>query len=184
MKLTGRTGRLIAAGLGTAGAVLLATTATFAATAASAAPARATAPACSSGSLALWTGSPADDAAGHSFWQVEISNVGHSTCTLLGYPGVSVLNGAGHQVGLPAGHSGHKPLVTISAGGTAHFVLTVTDALIVCAHPVHGVLLKVFAPGEFSAQRTPFSVSVCPHSVTLHVDAVHPGAGIPLHTTF
>ncbi len=178
--------RLIAAGVGTAGAVVLATTATFAATAASAAPARLAAPAaaaCVSSSLTVWTGSPGDGAAGHSFWQVEISNVGHHACGLLGYPGVSVLNGAGHQVGLPAGHGGSKPLVTIAAGGTAHFVLTVTDAPIVCAHPVHGVLLKVFAPGEFKALLTPFSVSVCPHSVTLNVDAVHPGTGIPQHST-
>jgi len=129
--------------------------------------------------MTVWTGQPGDDAAGHSFWQLQISNIGHHACTLFGYPGVSVVNNNGHQVGLPAGHIGARSLVTLPAGGTAHVVLVVTDPLIVCAHPVHGSFLRVFAPNQFHAEKTPFSVSVCPHRVTLHVDAVHPGAGIP-----
>ncbi len=83
---------------------------------------------------------------------MQISNVGHSTCTLFGYPGVSLLNGSGHQVGLPASHSGSKSTVVIAPGGTAHFVLTVTDPFIVCAHPVKGSVLRVFAPGRVQRQ--------------------------------
>ncbi len=183
MIFSGRARRLVAAGL-SAGALLVGGGAALTATAASAAPSAPATPACISSNLTVWTGSPGDDALGHSFWQVQISNVGHHACTLFGYPGVSAVNSSGHQVGKPAGHSGHKATVTIPAGGTSHFVLSVTDPFIVCAHPVHATDLKVFAPGQFHAESTPFSVSVCRSKVTLRVDAVHAGAGIPGHTTF
>ncbi|HET9897507.1 MAG TPA: DUF4232 domain-containing protein [Streptosporangiaceae bacterium] len=183
MIFSARARRLATAGL-SACALLAGAGAALTATAASAAPSGPATPACISSNLTVWTGSPGDNALGHSFWQVEVSNVGHHSCTLFGYPGVSVINGGGHQVGKPASHSGHKVTVTIPAGGTSHFLLTVTDPFIVCAHPVHASELKVFAPGQFHAKTTPFPVAVCPHKVTLHVDAVHPGTGIPGHTTF
>ena len=179
MKFTRRAGLV---GVALSAAAILATTATLATTAASAAPAAPASPAisaCNSAHTTVWTGSPGDGTLGHTYWQLEISNTGRHACTLFGYPGVSVLNGVGHQVGLPASHSGPKSLVTIPAGGTAHVVLVITDPGIVCAHPVHGNLLRVFAPGQFHAELTPFSVSVCPHTVTMRVDAVHAGAGIP-----
>ena len=62
-------------------------------------------------------------------------------------------------------------------------MLTVTDPFIVCAHPVKGSVLQVFAPGSFHANRAEFPASVCPNKVTLHVDAVHAGAGIPGFST-
>ncbi len=181
MIFSGRTHRLVAAGI-SAGALLAGGGAALTATAASAAPA---APSrCISSNTTVWMASTADDSLGHSAWQVEVSNVGRHTCTLHGYPGVSVVNGRGNQVGRPAGHSGRTPTVTLAAGGTSHFVLIVADPFNVCRHPVHGSELKVFAPNQFNAEKTPFSVSVCPGKVTLHVDAVHPGAGIPNHTIF
>jgi hypothetical protein len=180
MKFTRRAARLT---VGLGAAAMLSATGAIAATGALAAPSAPTAPQCSSSHLTVWTGAQGDAAAGHAFFQVQISNVGHSTCSLLGYPGVSVLNNNGHQVGKPAGHSGAKPTVVLAPGATSHFVLTVTDPFIVCAHPVKGSVLKVFAPGAFHANQAEFSTSVCPHSVTLHVDAVHAGAGIPGFST-
>jgi hypothetical protein len=130
--------------------------------------------------MLVWTGSPGDGFAGGAAWQVEISNIGHHACTLFGYPGVSELNGSGHQVGLPAAHGGPKALVVIPAGGTAHVVLIVHDTGIACPNSaVQGTLLRVFAPGQTKAEMTPFAISVCKHAVNLGVDAVHAGAGIP-----
>jgi hypothetical protein len=172
-------------GVGIGAAAILATTAALAATAASAAPSRPAVPSCSSENMRVWTGFPGDGFAGGVRWQLEISNVGSHACTLFGYPGVSALNGAFHQVGLPASHSGPRSLVTIPARGTAHVELTVTDPGAECAgsHPVHGTLLRVFAPNQFHAELTPFSVAVCPHKVSMHVNAVHAGAGIPGFST-
>ncbi len=167
--------------VGAAAVALVAGSATLAATAASAAPASPAAPAtphCLSSNMTVWTGSPGDGTAGSFYYQLEISNTGRHACTLYGYPGVSAINSKG-QVGLPASHSGPKSVVTIPAGGTAHVVLRVIDPGAVCSHPVTANELKVYAPGQYKAETTPFAVSVCPHNVTLHVDAVHQNAGIP-----
>ncbi|HUC60024.1 MAG TPA: DUF4232 domain-containing protein [Streptosporangiaceae bacterium] len=164
--------------IGAAAATLIAGTATLAAAAASAAPASPAIPQCVSHNTTVWTGLPGNGTAGSVYYELEISNIGRHACTLYGYPGVSAVNGT-TQVGLPAGHSGAKSVVTVPAGGTAHVVLRVTDPGAVCTHPVTGHELKVYAPGQFHAETTPFTVSVCPHNVTLHVDAVHANAGIP-----
>jgi hypothetical protein len=167
--------------VGAAAVALAAGSATLVATAASAAPVNPAAPAtarCVSSNMTVWTGSPGDGTAGSFYYQLEISNIGKHACTLYGYPGVSAINGRG-QVGLPASHSGPKSVVTIPAGGTAHVLLRVVDPGAVCLHPVSANELKVYAPGQFKAETTPFRVSVCPHNVTLHVDAVHANAGIP-----
>jgi hypothetical protein len=188
MKLSTRVGRRFAFGIGVAATAILGTTAAVAATAASAAPASTAAlvaPAstaigrCVSPNTIVWSGSPTGAAAGHFYVEVEISNIGRHACTYMGYPGVSELNNNGQQVGLPASHNGPVPFVTVAAGGTAHFLLTITDPGIVCAHPVTGSRLRVFAPNQFNAETTPLTVAVCPHTVTLHVDAVHANAGIP-----
>ena len=179
MKFTRRAARLT---VGLGAAAMLTASGAIAATGALAAP-NAPAAQCTPNHLTVWTGQPGDAAAGHDFFQVQISNVGASTCTLFGYPGVSLLNNSGHQVGLPASHSGAKATVVLAPGSTSHFVLTVTDPFIVCAHPVKGSILRVFAPGAFHANQTEFAASVCPHNVTLHVDAVHAGTGIPGFST-
>jgi uncharacterized protein DUF4232 len=182
MKLTRRTGRWITASIGIACAAALASTATLAASAAPSALLRPAAPACGASSLTVWTGAQADGAAGHFGYELEISNTGHHACSLQGYPGVSVLGGNGHQVGKPASRITGlgTPNVTIPVGGTAHVVLIVADTGIACPNSrVNGSVIKVFAPGSFHANLNSFSVSVCKHRVSLQVDAVHPGAGIP-----
>jgi hypothetical protein len=179
MKLTQRARRHLTIGAGAAAVAILAGTGALAATAASAAPAAPAIPTCTSSGTTVWTGEPGNGTAGSVYFELEISNVSHHACTLFGYPGVSAANGNGKQVGVPATHSGAKSLVTIPAGGTSHVVLRVIDPGAVCVHPVHADFLKVYAPGQFNFETTPFSLSVCPHKSTLHVDAVHANAGIP-----
>jgi hypothetical protein len=181
-----RRARRLTFGIGAAtAAAILAGAGTLAATSASAAPNRPAVAQCISSNLTLWTAAQSDGAAGTFTYQVELSNVGRHTCTLQGYPGVSAVNGT-TQVGLPASHSGARPLVTIAPGGTAHFVLKVADPGAACstAHPPTAHQLRVYAPGQFKALQTEFTVSVCPHTVSMRVDGVHQNAGIPGHTTF
>ncbi len=182
MNLSTRLSRRIVAGVGLAAAAILLPTAALASPAA---PNSAASPAavCAATATRLWYAVPSDGAAGSSFWQIELSNIGHTTCTFFGYPGVSALDIHGHQVGLAATHSGAKVTVTLRPGATAHFVLRVVDAGVVCAHPVNAVLLRVFGPGQLHAQRVGFASQQCPGKSVMSVDAVHPGPGIPGFTT-
>lgn len=179
MKLTSPAGRRLAAGLGLACAAVLLPTAALASSAGPAAPAHPAVAACHHAATEVWNAAEGDGAAGTIRYEIEISNVGHSACTLFGYPGVSELNIHGAEVGPPATHGGTKFLVTLRPGGTAHFVLAVIDAGAVCGHPVNGSTLRVFPPGQFSSQLLLFPNQMCKHRPTMFVDAVHPGTGIP-----
>ncbi len=179
MKLKAGAGRRLVIGVSVACAAVLLPVTALAASAASGAPARPAAAPCNGASTTAWIGLPANGTAGTSFYELEISNIGHHACTFFGYPGVSTLDIHGHQIGRPARHSGAKSLVTLQPGGTSHVVLGVTDAGAVCAHPVHTVLLRVFAPGQFHSKLVPLPLEACRHRSTIRVDAIHPGAGIP-----
>src|SRR5690349_16089792 len=99
MSATSRIGRRLAVGIGLASAAILlpavALAAPAAPTAASAAH-RALPPRCTAAHTRVWYGEPADDAAGHSYFQLQLSNIGHTTCSFFGFPGVSALNSHGH----------------------------------------------------------------------------------------
>lgn len=140
---------------------------------------------CLQSQLRAWVGEPGDGAAGSTFYQLELSNVSGTACTLLGYPGVSALT-AGSQDGSAAERTTTNPpaLVTLAPGATAHSVLQVDDTGVFdpgeCA-PVTADTLRVFAPGDFNALEFPFAISACSAAgpVYLHVTAVAAGVGIP-----
>ena len=180
MSRTSRVGRRIAVGLGlaTATAAALLPAMALAAPSAPIAAARA-ASGCTSVHTRAWYGLPGDAATGHSFIQLELSNIGRSTCTFFGFPGVSALNSHGHQVGHPATHSGHRISVTLTPGATTHMVLVITDASLVCSHPVKASDLRIFPPGQFHSQNVPLATQQCVGKSVLSVDSVHPGTGIP-----
>ena len=184
MKLTMRAGRRLAAGVALACAAIALPAAALATSGTPghpAAPAVA-APACRAGGTEAWLGLPGDNAAGHSVYQLEFSNIGRHPCTLFGFPGVSAVNRRGHRVGLPAAEEGTRRTVTLRPGATSHAILVVIDAFNLCAHPVSGAALRVFPPGQTHSQPVPLRVKVCPHRVTMVVLPVHSGTGIPQHT--
>jgi hypothetical protein len=144
-----------------------------------------TASRCLQSQLLAWVGEPGDNAAGSTFYQLELSNTSGTACTLFGYPGVSALT-AGSQDGSAADRTATNPpaLVTLAPGATAHSVLQVNDTGVFdpgeCA-PVTADTLRVFAPGDFNALEFPFAISACSAAgpVYLHVTAVAAGTGIP-----
>ena len=178
MKFTTRISRRIVAGTSLAAAAILLPTAALASSAASSSAA-APAGTCAATTTRLWYGVPSDGAAGSSFWQIELTNVGHTTCTFFGYPGVSALDIHGHEVGKPASHKGAKVSSTLAPGATAHFILRVVDAGAVCNNPVHAVVLRVFGPGQFHANLVGFGSEQCIGRSVMSVDSVNPGTGIP-----
>jgi len=169
----------LAAGAGMAVAAVLLPTAALAASG-SATQASHPAATCAAANTRVWYGlAEGGAAAGHTFVEFQLSNIGRSTCAFFGYPGVSALNAGGTEVGKPARHAGTKITVTLAPGATAHFVLSITNASLICAHPVHATQIRVFPPGQFHAQIVPLATQQCVGRAVMSVDAVHPRAGIP-----
>lgn len=145
-----------------------------------------TAPRCLTRQLTTWLGIPGSGAAGSFYYQLEISNISHRTCTLQGFPGVSAHAAGGRQLGSPARRlSGYRERrVTLRPSQTAHAVLQITDvgnfSPSVC-RPVTADSLRVFAPGTYVPMTVPFSFRACARKgpIYLHVSPVQAGAGIP-----
>src|SRR5260370_11961634 len=136
-------GRRLAAGIGLASAaILLPTTALATSAGGSSVQARDHAgaravPACRAANTRIWYGLPSGVATGHAFFELQFSNIGRSACTFFGYPGVSALDRHGHEVGQPATHSGARLAVTLPPRSTAHVVLVIVNAHLLCRPPVH-----------------------------------------------
>ena len=185
MTLTSRLRRTIIAGSIAAAAVALPTVA-LASSAASETAARTTAVhRCYQSELHAWLGVPGSGAAGSTYYELELSNVSHQTCTLYGYPGVSALT-SGVQDGSAAdrGASHPKTLVYLAPGATAHVILQIADVGAyspAACQPVTANELRVFAPGDFASLLVPFSFPACSSAgpVYLGVTTTLPGTGIP-----
>jgi hypothetical protein len=127
-------------------------------------------------------------AAGSTFYPLNFTNTGSSSCTLYGYPGVSFTSGrSGSQIGDPASRNPvvHPVTVTLAPGATAHATLQVVDAQNYSAskcHPVTAHWLRVFPPGQTAARYVRFAALVCSASMKglgspLSIDAVKGGVG-------
>jgi hypothetical protein len=140
---------------------------------------------CTPANLRVWFGDgEGGGTAGHTYYPIEFSNVGHSSCTLDGYPGVSAWAFNGKQAGVPATRSAAShSTVTITAGGTAHSLLAVADWGAICSKAVNALGLKVYAPGQTVAQSFQFPLQVCASRSVLAVGPVRTGVGIPGYTT-
>jgi hypothetical protein len=140
---------------------------------------------CRADSTQIWLGlGNGGGAAGTIFYPLEFSNVGHRTCTLFGFPGVSaVING--RQVGFAAIRIGRKHLVALRPGQTAHAILGIVEAGIISGcHTRNGASLKVFAPNQRGFTIIPaFTFTACSNRSVLRIQSVHFGVGIPGFTT-
>ena len=158
------------------------------------APASATASAgvagCSSRALkAKVDTAQAGAAAGSTYVPIDFTNIGSSTCTLFGYPGVSAVDSpSGSQLGRAATRNpaASATLVTLVPGGVAHAIVQVANAgnytPSQCS-PVTAHYLRIYPPNQFTAIYAPYTVQVCsaklPHKIgsQLSVYVVRPGPG-------
>jgi hypothetical protein len=142
--------------------------------------AAASVPACATSGLVIWLYTPpGNGAAGSTYYDVEFTNLSKHSCTLLGYPGVSAVNLASHQLGTSAArNNAFKPaLVTLSRGASAIAVLQITDTGALpgpSCRPTTAAGLRVYPPSQTSSKVVPFPFQAC--SVFgpsyLHVEAV------------
>jgi hypothetical protein len=135
------------------------------------------------GNLLTWFPPQGNGYAGGAGYVVEFSNIGRLACSVKGYPTVKLTEN-GRRVGLKSRHDPLVPVrrVTLRPGQTAHVVLFITDAGVLCRpSPTNG--LSVRPPGSARVARFPLvAFGACPGKSTLRVDAINPGVGIPFYT--
>jgi hypothetical protein len=139
--------------------------------------------ACSSSNLRISL-SGGGAAAGTDFTVIDFTNSGSASCTLYGFPGVSLTNSSGAQIGAAATRNPSKAstLVTLAPGAKASAELGVANALNYptdACKPMTAAQLKVFPPNQTQAIEAPFTATGCSVSSTrqLSVTAVTAGAG-------
>ncbi|GGZ93396.1 hypothetical protein GCM10010371_61540 [Streptomyces subrutilus] len=115
---------------------------------------------CASGELDVSVGEP-DAGAGQLYLPLHFTNTGDRPCTLRGFPGVSVLDGARRQIGEPADRDGGAPgAVSLAPGRSATATLRTTNGPLGGACLPEGAFLKVYPPASTDAflLKTPFKV--------------------------
>ena len=137
----------------------------WAASSASAAAAPAAIGRCTAGNLAVWVNADsADGTAGTTFFHLDFTNIGRSTCYLNGWPGVSATSLGGAQLGPAAARQNGVPAanIDIAPGRTAHVVLGYEDIQVdPSCKPANAAFLKVYPPSSVAAKRAFFPLSVC-----------------------
>jgi len=140
-------------------------------------------PACPTSSLQVKLG-VGQGYAGGVYVVIDFTNTSGSSCTLFGYPGVSLVTGPPFkQIGLAAKRSTSTPkkLVTLAPGAAASAQLQIVDALnfpsATCG-PTKAAALKIYPPNQTEPVYLPNTSSGCAKPVQImYIGAVRPGSG-------
>jgi hypothetical protein len=122
--------------------------------------------------------------AGGTYQVIDFTNVSKTSCTLYGYPGVSLVSGPPYaQIGQAAKRSTSTPvkLITLAPGAIANAVLQVVDAqnypASSCA-PTKATALRIYPPNQTSSLYVATSAQGCAKSSqVLYIAAVSAGSG-------
>lgn len=160
-----------------------ASTASTAPAPATSAPAPAGPAPCATRDLGLKLGL-SQGAAGSIYQVIDFTNISNVSCTLYGYPGVSL--GAGHpvtQVGMAAAENPTPPrqLVTLAPGQVANALLRIVNAGNFPPAKCGMVTAKwmvVYPPNQTTPVYLAYTTQTCSkHIRTLTVSVVQPGSG-------
>jgi len=126
-------------------------------------------PRCATSGLVIWLETQGNGAAGSIFYNLDFTNLSGHACTLIGYPGVSAVNLAGHTLGSAASRDNfHAPaVVRLASGATARAVLRIVEAgnfpASIC-HEVSAAGVRVYPPNQTASKVVPFPFSACSRS--------------------
>jgi hypothetical protein len=126
----------------------------------------------------------AQGTAGSVYTVIDFTNISNATCTLYGYPGVSLTTGKPvAQIGQAAVEDPATPrqLVTLKPGKTANALLRIVDAgnypKSAC-NPVTAHYLQVYPPNQTTPVYLAYKTLACAKAVKLlTIDVVKPGSG-------
>jgi hypothetical protein len=156
--------------------------AAYAATSSPAARAATAIPECTGGlGLGAWVAvSQGSGAAGTIYYPLEFTNASGYTCSLSGYPGVSVISRTGQQLGSPAGWgslSGAQRVI-LAPGATAHTILAYHDAAVSTepgCDPVYTTFeLRIYPPDQHLATYAAFGLEACSHAGVVYMNIIEP----------
>jgi hypothetical protein len=131
-------------------------------------------------------GSQAIKAAGITDYTLDFTNTSGSTCSLSGYPYVSMISKSGAQLGSPAGHGLMTivPLVILAPGASAHTTLAYNSGKVTagrgCGPVATGYELRVFVGGQKRAMYAGMGVHACSRAGQVYLtvtQAFRAGAG-------
>jgi hypothetical protein len=168
----------------TASAATSAPAASAPATSAAASPHDAGLPSCATADLSVKLGA-SQGTAGSIYVPIVFTNTGTDSCTLYGYPGVSLAGGSPlAQIGAAAARSTTTPasLITLAPGAVANALLQYTEAgnysPSTCT-PTPATSLVVYPPGQTASVSVAYSTTGCAATSVdiLHVGVVTAGSG-------
>ena len=135
--------------------------------------------ACDPGSVVVWLEARGDSGAGSSWYTLAVTNLSASGCSLRGYPGVSAVDLARHQVGSAAARNPRflTRTVLLESGSSARFLLQLNDPGFfpkAACRPTTAAGLRVYLPGETTASVVPVAFGACSRlgPAFLHTTAV------------
>jgi hypothetical protein len=113
---------------------------------------------CTSAHLSVAVGQ-SQGAAGTIYYPLVFTNTGSTSCTLDGYPGVSLVGSSGNQIGLPATRQGapSPSSVSLAPGTTTSVTFSLSDVLNNCSNPVTPNGFRVYPPNQTAALYAPYS---------------------------
>ncbi|HXL95271.1 MAG TPA: DUF4232 domain-containing protein [Streptosporangiaceae bacterium] len=174
-----------ASGSGSVSSPPSATAATSApATSAAASPQDAGLPLCATADLSIKLGA-SQGTAGSIYVPIVFTNTGTDSCTLYGYPGVSLAGGSPlAQIGAAAARSTTTPasLITLAPGAAANALLQYTEAgnysPSTCT-PTPATSLVIYPPGQTVSASVAYNTTGCGATSIdiLHVGVVTAGSG-------
>jgi hypothetical protein len=126
----------------------------------------------------------AQGAAGSTYQVLDFTNISNVTCTLYGYPGVSLAGGKPvTQIGLAAARANDTPvkLVTLAPRAVAGALLRIVAAGNFPAakcNLVTATYLQIYPPNQTTPIYLAYRAQACAKPVqTLFIDAMRPGSG-------
>jgi hypothetical protein len=124
-------------------------------------------------------------AAGSVYQVIDFTNIGNTTCTLYGYPGVSLAAGTPvTQVGQPASRSpiAGPTLVTLKPGQVGNALLRITQALnypTATCSPKATAYLQIYPPNQTTPIYLAYTATGCTSNSVklLTIGVVQAGSG-------
>jgi hypothetical protein len=138
--------------------------------------------ACATSALKVTQSAP-NGYAGGSYVTIGFTNTSSATCTLYGYPGVSLVSASYAQLGLSAKRVSTVPVkvITLASGATASASVQIVDALnfpSTSCSPVKAAYLRIFPPNQTASVYLANTSETCSKPVqTLMITAVQAGSG-------